>query len=90
MNISNALIIVLQLWSIFFIIGTFFYMIYAAFWKNNQWQKQIDLWGINFISMAVAPLKYLFTKNDTSKKKTIVLGLFFFSIMIQIFILKYL
>jgi uncharacterized membrane protein HdeD (DUF308 family) len=83
MDSINSLITVVQVWSIICIIGSFIYMVYVTNFKNDQWR-----YSTGIISIIFSSIKYLFTKNDTNKRKLIVLGIFIFSILIQYFILQ--
>jgi hypothetical protein len=81
MNIFEAIIIVLRLLSIFTASGLYIYMIYAIIKNTNS--------GIgNGVSLIILPLRYIFIKNETLKKKIIILGLFSFSIIIFILTMK--
>ena len=77
MNIKGALIVVLQLLSVFYILLSFIYMIYITNFKNNQLKNNIGI-----ASTVFSPLKYLFS-DDSNIKKIIIFGLFVISIIIQ-------
>ena len=82
MNIFEAIIIVLRLWSILTVVVLFIYMIYAINVKNEQ----VGTFGL--LSLIIIPLIYPFIKNEKCKRKIIVLGLFIFSIIIFILTMK--
>jgi hypothetical protein len=81
MNIFEAIIIVLRLWSIFTAIGLYIYMAYAIVVKMNS------LIGSG-VFLIILPLRYIFIKNETCKRKIIILGLFIFSIVIFILTMR--
>jgi hypothetical protein len=78
MSVFEALIIVLQLWSLFSVVISLTYMVFVVHFKNGQWRNS---WN-GAIMMALSPLLYVFSKNDTMKRKILVLGIHFFSLAI--------
>lgn len=82
MSVFEALIIVLQLWSLFSVVISLTYMVFVVLFKNGQWRNPWSGGGGGAIMMALSPLLYVFSKNDTMKRKILVLGIHFFSLAI--------
>ena len=80
MGILKALTIALQVWSILCILGTLLYMLYVINSKGE--------YHTGALLLLFAPFIYIFSKNDTPKRKIIAIGILILSIVIQYVILK--